>query len=427
MNTIKDDNGIVVAHPGKQHSFETAVGLLEAGVLQQYITTVYNSKKSIAMRFCKIFLNKNDTKKAETRYCAELPEEFISQKCELLGLVGLVLLRLPGNKNVYRSYMVWLNDVFGKAVAKYAIRHNAAAVIMYDTTATECFKYLKQKAPHIKRILDMSIATREFAKNIYERDIEISKSDLIRRENEYIWNKKYLDIYREEIQDADFFLSSSEFVKSSIRYFGIPEEKIIVAPYGVNSEKFTTNGIKMKSEESAPLHLLFVGQVNARKGMHHLLKVMSQLNKDDVTLTLVGPVDKSAELYKKYNSVENIHFVGYKVRDELIQLYCSADVFVLPSLCEGMAMVGFEAMSMELPIICTTNTGINDLINDYVNGIVVEASNEDELKRAIQWCINHRKEVQKMGVAAKQSVKDYTWKHYRKQMASEVKRCVYKE
>ena len=86
----------------------------------------------------------NDTKKAETRYCAELPEEFISQKCELLGLVGLVLLRLPGNKNVYRSYMVWLNDVFGKAVAKYAIRHNAAAVIMYDTTATECFKYLKQ-------------------------------------------------------------------------------------------------------------------------------------------------------------------------------------------------------------------------------------------------------------------------------------------
>lgn len=427
MKIVKNSNKIIVAHPGKQHSFETAVGLLEAGVLQQYITTVYDSEKSFAMRFGKMFLSKNDAKKAGTRYCAELPEEYITQKCELLGLFGLILLRLPGNKNIYRSYMAWLNKVFGKAVAKYAIKHDAAAVIMYDTTATECFEYLKQKAPHIKRILDMSIATREFAKNIYDRDIEISKSDLIKSENEYIWNQKYLEIYRREIQDADFFLSSSKFVKSSIRYFDVPEDKIIVAPYGVNLEKFTTNGVEKKLEDGAPLHLLFVGQVNARKGMHHLLKVMSQFGKDDVILTLVGPVDKSSEIYKNYSTVENIHFAGYKVRDELIQLYGSADTFILPSLCEGMAMVGFEAMSMELPIICTANTGINDLIDNYSNGIVVEASNQADLKNAIQWCINHREEVRKMGIAAKETVKEYTWQRYRKRMASEVKRCVYKE
>lgn len=427
MNTLKSDNKIIVAHPGKQHSFETAVGLLEKGLLQQYITTVYDSEKSIAMRIGKMFLSKNDAKKAGTRYCAELPEEYISQKCELLGLFGLVLLRLPGNKNIYRSYMAWLNNVFGKAVAKYAIKHNAAAVIMYDTTATECFKYLKRKAPHIKRILDMSIATREFAKNIYDRDIEISGSDLIKRENEYIWNHKYLEIYREEICDADFFLSSSEFVKSSIRYFDVPEDKIIVAPYGVNPDKFTTKGVEKKVRTSTPLQLLFVGQVNARKGMHHLLKVMSQFGKDQVFLTLVGVVDKSSEIYKKYCDEENICFAGYKVRDELIELYGSVDAFILPSLCEGMAMVGFEAMSMELPIICTTNTGINDLIHNYSNGIVVEASNAEELKNAIQWCVDHPKEVREMGIRAKETVKDYTWQHYRMTMASEVERCVFED
>ena len=63
-----------------------------------------------------------------------------------------------------------MHDSFGKEVAKLAIKNNVDAVIMYDTNANQCWKILKEKAPHIKRILDVTIGNRLYLEKIYRED-----------------------------------------------------------------------------------------------------------------------------------------------------------------------------------------------------------------------------------------------------------------
>ena len=89
------------------------------------------------------------------------------------------------------------------------------------------------------------------------------------------------------------------------------------------------------------------------------------------------------------NMCDKIKFVGWVKRDELPQFYRNADVFVLPSMDEGMPQVVMEAMAAGLPVIATSVGGTVDLIQNNYNGILVSPANFEELKKSIIEIINN--------------------------------------
>ena len=70
---------VIVAHPGRQHSFRVAKSLKVGGMLFKYATTVYNKETSVLMRVLKLFLNMDNYDRAQRRKCADLKDEDVIQ------------------------------------------------------------------------------------------------------------------------------------------------------------------------------------------------------------------------------------------------------------------------------------------------------------------------------------------------------------
>lgn len=407
---------IIVAHEGKQHSFMTAEYLHKEGLLFKYITTVYDKPFSIT-RIVKHLLRGGLRKRSEARRSA-LPDNKVKQFLEWRGIFLLMILRSPKLKTIFPNYWDSLHDDFGKAVAKYAIRENVDAVIMYDSNCTVCWEYLKEKAPHIKRIMDVSIANRLYMKETYKKDIENTGELAIKEEQKFLWDEYNMQRILQEVKDSHYFLVGSTMVKKSLIFCGVKDEQIYHVTYGVDSSKFE---YVQKASGTQPLKLIYVGQVNYRKGMHHLLKVVSQFNKNQIVLNIVGSVSNSNKFYQKYKDCDNINFLGYLTRDILAQEYQKADVFVLCSLGEGCALVALEALSCGLPCILSDMTGSNDLIENYKNGIVFQVGDDEALRNAIQWFINNPDMLPIMSAESRDVALAHSWDVYGEKLVKAIK------
>ncbi len=400
---------VLIAHPGKQHAFRLAEALYNEGELEAFITTVYNKPGTITNFLLKILPKKNKEKALKRRNDV-LPDDAIVVKYELLGLIVTFATKVPMLRNIYPFLNNYLNDCFGKSVACYAIKHNVDAVISFDNNSMAIFDYLERKAPNIVRILDVSIASRLYLKDIYEKDYSLYKEKALYDEQKILWNEQYMKRIRQELSLSQFFLAGSSFVKESLIYSGVREENVQVVHYGVNTKTFFPSANKAENDY---LNLIYVGGISYRKGLHHLLNVVSTLVDQKIRLVVVGDYNKESDIFKKYAGCSNITFRGFLTHDKLAYEYQKADAFVLASLGEGMAMVGLEAMSSGLPIICSTNTGLSDVVN-VENGFVFEAGNDNELRELLIHIKNEKQILRDMGVSARNVAQKYTWDNYSK-------------
>lgn len=403
---------VIVAHAGQQHSYQTAAAFCKNDSLLKYITTVYYKPWSLTW-FISPFLPKDQKKRCKNRTTTMLPNSKILQISELRGLMILALRRSERLMKLFPNYIRNLTDDFGVAVAKYAIKHNADVVIMYDTNSNTCFRYLKEHAPKIKRVLDVSIANRLYLKDVYTTEIKRfpQYAESIYKEQRDILEDLQHHRRQEEIDNSQFFLAGSNFVKKSLLYSGAKEDSVYVINYGVDKELFSFNTPQLSH---SPLKVLFVGQINFRKGLHHLLKIVSSYDKGQVVLNVVGGFSVDNELYNEYKGCNNINFMGFVTRDRISEIFNAADVFVLPSLAEGFALVTLEALSSGCPVICSTNSGCNDVIVDGHNGFVIDVSDEQQLKQKIDWFLDNMDKIPMMKKNARTTVDNHGWNNYQR-------------
>jgi glycosyltransferase involved in cell wall biosynthesis len=90
----------------------------------------------------------------------------------------------------------------------------------------------------------------------------------------------------------------------------------------------------------------------------------------------------------------------------------SCDVFMLPSIVEGRALVQQEAMACGLPLIVTKNAGADDLIADGETGFLVPIRSPEALAEKISWCAANRDRICGMGIAAQRRAAELTWRGY---------------
>lgn len=400
---------IIVAHPGRQHSFRLASALKKNDMLLKYVTTVYNKKSSILMKIIKKYLKGSNLERAEGRSNPDLEDTDVLQIGEARGLIEILLARYDKSKRIYGWWQRKTADYFGRCVANLAVREKANAVVMYDTNAMSCFEILKKEAPDILRILDTSAANRIYMKEIYEKDMKLCPqfAQKLKQERKFLWKKKSCDRLFRELSATQIFLTPSSFVKKSLEYSGIKVDQIKICPYGSNFEPVER---KYDISLNRRLEAVYVGNVTEMKGIYYLLEAALSIPLDKLRLTVVGEYDNRTGVFDGY--MKHIRFWGRMTHDEVKRVLCESDIFVFPSLGEGLSLSVLEAMACGLPGIVSKNSGANDAIIDGINGYEVDIQNSEILREKMLWFTEHKECIPDMGRAAAESAEKYSWRTY---------------
>ena len=194
------------------------------------------------------------------------------------------------------------------------------------------------------------------------------------------WSDAYAEREAVEWELADLIVCGSAFVRAALEKVGVDGGKIHVVPYGTD---LPTSSVQVRlgdSRPKTPLRLLFVGNDGLRKGLPYLLEALRGFRKDTVELSVAGDLRLPPELLRKDD--DRIQYLGFIDRASMDKVYQQADVFVLPSLCEGSATVVYEAMAYGLPVICTENTG--SVVQHRQDGWIVPVRDVSALRHAIE-------------------------------------------
>ena len=190
--------------------------------------------------------------------------------------------------------------------------------------------------------------------------------------------------------------------------------KIDVIPDGVDLETFAPT-----PREATPktVRVLTIGRLIPRKGFQFLIRALPQIVESAIhnfEIEIVGDGPYRGELMKIAEDLgvaSYIHFAGAVPYLELPQRYRNADIFILPSLAEGMPLVVLEAMGTGLPIVASRFQGIDELVADGTNGALFDTGDVAGLARCLLKLINAGEQRIQMGKASIERVKPYDWKH----------------
>ena len=158
-----------------------------------------------------------------------------------------------------------------------------------------------------------------------------------------------------------------------------PKQPIEVIPNGVDTDFFSP---PPKKRRNTALTLVSTGRLIERKGYGYLIEALRGMKR--VHLQLVGDGNLNESLIAAAaDAGVSVDFMGAKSRAEVVSILQDADLFVLPSLNEGMSNSLLEAMACGLPAVVTDVGGSAELVADAVNGAVVPKADAAALRRAI--------------------------------------------
>lgn len=208
---------------------------------------------------------------------------------------------------------------------------------------------------------------------------------------------------RREWDLADRIVVPSKFVAESLEKVGVSPDRSVVVPYGVS-------GIFReiaREKHTGPLRILTVGGVRLQKGPQYTCAAAKKLGKG-FEFRLVGSCFLSDPA--KVQLSENACLVGNVPRSEVYKHFQWADVFVLPSLCEGMATVLIESLAAGLPVITTRNSGLE--VNEGVDGYLVPIRDSNAIAERLNQLASDPEMLDEMSQNAKKRSEAFTLSAY---------------
>ena len=193
----------------------------------------------------------------------------------------------------------------------------------------------------------------------------------------------------------------SLFVERSFQKRGWSNKRLFRNALGVDVSRFKAPLTPPKPPAVNGLQVIYAGSLSVRKGIPDLLEGFNRANLRSATLTLVGGATPELQGLLNEQS-DQIRCLGHRPQAELVAHYVKAHCFVMASIEEGMAMVQMQALACGLPLVCTTNTGGEDLlrlqgssahqrehgIEEFAAGYLVPINHPD----AIAWCLHELSE-----------------------------------
>lgn len=195
-------------------------------------------------------------------------------------------------------------------------------------------------------------------------------------------------------RQANFLVCPSEFLLERMVESGIPREKLLCIPNGVDPSKFAPvyddNG-----------YFLYLGRLSYEKGIKTLIESVKDVG---MKLMVVGEGPEKENLLEltRELALDNVSFEGYKSGKELEKLIQGAAFVVVPSeWYENASMVVLESMAYGKPVIGSRMGGIPEQVADGETGILFDAGDQSQLKSSIQSLVSDKAKRQEMGRAAR--------------------------
>ncbi|MEM8681690.1 MAG: glycosyltransferase family 4 protein, partial [Planctomycetota bacterium] len=184
------------------------------------------------------------------------------------------------------------------------------------------------------------------------------------------------DRVRQEWEVADTILCPSAFVRDAVVQGGGAAEKCRIVPYAIDASP--ANPCSSPKAHAGPLRVVTVGAVGLRKGAPYLLEAARRLA-GRAHFRMVGSCHLNPAA--RAEMAQSVELTGPVPRSQVAQHLDWADVFLLPSLCEGSATSTYEAMAAGLPVVCTHNTG--SVIEDGLEGRVIPIRDPEAIVDAL--------------------------------------------
>ena len=358
---------VVVASAGKFHNFALARELLKSDSLHKIITgnTRFKLRKE------------------------QVPADKISA-WPLFRVLDGVLSRL--GLTLFSKHLSWLNAVLVDAAATHYLRRHPDVDLYIAISSVGTRSGAQARALGIKYICD-----RGSSHILYQQEILLSEYKKFNIDYDG-FDQRIIERELEEYANADVITVPSEFAYRSFIAQGIPAEKMVKIPYGVN----LTNFHPCASKSADSFDVLYVGGLSARKGMIYLFKAFEMLRHPNKRLLLIGEKGADFEHLQAFLPEVNAQFLGAIPNLELKKHMSSAHVLVLPSVEDGFGLVMAEAMACGCPVIATENTGAMDLFDDGVEGYIVPIRDEQTLADRFQRLADDPALAQRMADAARQ-------------------------
>jgi hypothetical protein len=300
-------------------------------------------------------------------------------------------------------------------------RPSVSAVYCYEDMARDTFRVAKERG--WTTFYDLPIAYWQTSQRLLreeaERWPEWEPTLVGTRDSQAKLERK-----AEELELADVVLCPSQFVLDSLPAEARAAKTCVVAEFG-SPVVPTTCEEKRQQDAGGTLKVLFAGSLTQRKGLADLFAAMRLLNRRDVELVVMGSPVAPLEFYREQFS--NFRYEPPRPHGEVLALMRSCDVFVLPSIVEGRALVQQEALACGLPLIVTPNAGGEDLIEEGRTGFLVPIRSPEAIAERITWFADHRSALPAMRAAARAKAAEYTWQRYGEKVVATVQRALARE
>lgn len=268
------------------------------------------------------------------------------------------------------SHAIWAGSRFSRLVARSGF-HGAAGLYGFSGDALEQMQAAKEQG--MWTVVEQMIAPRDVVEDLVAAEMtKFPRWAGLPGTNPFA--KSFADRERAEWEIADIILCPSEFVRRHVIACGGPAQRCVLLPYGVDP-KFLP---ERKRREPGPLRVLTVGQVGLRKGSPYVCAAARILG-GAATFRMVGSLALSDEAREEVSRVVELR--GIVPRAEMAEEFRWADVFLLPSICEGSATVVYEALAAGLPVVTTENTGT--VVRNWIEGFIVPVGDAEAIALAI--------------------------------------------
>lgn len=204
---------------------------------------------------------------------------------------------------------------------------------------------------------------------------------------------------------SDIIIALSKEIKSQLLNFGFPLQRTKSLPNGVNIRSF--HPVNIQNERH---NIVFVGRLVIEKGVPLLIQAIAKLKDDfpDIELNIIGDGygrDDLLKMTKEFGVEDCVRFLGRK--NNVYEHLTQADIYVQPSLNEGLPNSLLEAMACGLPVVVTRVGGMPDVVSNSVEGFVVEPSDVNSLAEAIRKLLHNPELRKRMGTAGRDKIQKY--------------------
>ena len=226
-----------------------------------------------------------------------------------------------------------------------------------------------------------------------------------------VWHKLYhLPSYWLCIKTADGAIVSNQEAKNflEVRYKR-NSRQVWFVPNGAAEGMFIARNYSL----GTPLRLLFVGSWIDRKGIYYLADSLPRLVQmyPEIELTIAGCASQPEEVKGYFEAAVrgHVNVLPFIKAERMHEIYGAHDIFVFPSLVEGMPLALLEAMASGMPVVTTNSCGMADIVEDGVNGLLVPPADAPSVVAAVSRLYCSPELRRSLGQAAQLTMRSYTW------------------